>query len=313
MSHIYDLSNVNLKQPSVLTIGVFDGVHRGHQHLIKRLVAEAHAQNMLAVVMTFFPHPDRVIHGQQGRYYLMKPDEKAQYLLGLGIDVVITHHFDEQARQVRALTFVEQLIHHLQLKHLWVGADFGFGFKREGNVPFLIEQGQVRGFEVTVVDMVSSDERHENISSTLIRELIQTGKMEDTRKLLGRGYSLSGEVIHGKKLGRTIGFPTANIDVWDEQIMPLFGVYTGWAYLGNERFMAMTNVGISPTVDYKGVTVEAYLLDFDRDIYGETLTITFEHFLRPEAKFNGLDELIIQIKQDVEDGRDYLINLEAEL
>lgn len=311
MSHIYGLSNVNLQQPSVLTIGVFDGVHRGHQHLIKRLVAKAHANNMLAVVMTFFPHPDRVIHGQEGRYYLMKPDEKAQALLDLGIDVVITHHFDEQARRVRATTFVDQLIHHLQLKHLWVGADFGFGFKREGNVPFLIEQGAERGFEVTVVDMISSDELGENISSTLIRELVQSGKMEDTRKLLGRGYCLAGEVIHGKKLGRTIGFPTANIDVWDEQIIPLFGVYTGWAYLGNERFMAMTNVGISPTVDYKGVTVEAYLLDFDREIYGETLTITFEKFLRPEAKFNGLDELIAQITRDVEEGREYLLALEA--
>lgn len=312
MSHIYGLSNVNLDQASVLTIGVFDGVHRGHQHLIKRLVTEAHTQGMLAVVMTFFPHPDRVIHGKEGRYYLMTPDEKAQYLLDLGIDVVITHHFDEQARQVRAVSFVEQLIQRLQLKQLWVGADFGFGYKREGNVPFLIEQGKQRGFEVTVIDMVSSEALGENISSTLIRQLIQTGELETVRKLLGRGYSLSGEVIHGKKLGRTIGFPTANIDVWDEQIMPLFGVYTGWAYLGTERFMAMTNVGISPTVDYKGVTVEAYLLDFDRDIYGETLTVTFEKFLRPEAKFNGLDELIEQIKLDVEEGRQYLLNLDRQ-
>lgn len=312
MSHIYGLSNVHLEQPSILTIGVFDGVHRGHQHLIKRLVAQAHENQMLAVVMTFFPHPDRVIHGQEGRYYLMTPDEKAQHLLDLGIDIVITHHFDEQARQVRALTFVEQLIHHLQLKHLWVGADFGFGYKREGNVPFLIEQGQARGFDVTVVDMVSSDTLGDHISSTSIRQLILTGDVEAVRHLLGRGYSIAGEVIHGKKLGRTIGFPTANVDVWDEQIMPLFGVYAGWAYLGDERFMAMTNVGISPTVDYKGVTVEAYLLDFDRDIYGETLTVTFEKFLRPEIKFNGLDELIAKIKQDVDEGRDYLLTLDQE-
>jgi riboflavin kinase / FMN adenylyltransferase len=312
MSHVYNLDNIHLLRPAVVTIGVFDGVHRGHQHLIKRLVKEAHQNDMLAVVLTFFPHPDMVIRGLEGRYYLTTPEQRAQYFLDLGVDVVVTHAFDEHIRQIRAADFVDQLIHHLQVKELWVGADFALGYKREGDVAFLKAQGQEKGFSVEAVDLVSAEAIEETISSTLIRELVQAGEMEKARALLGRGYALAGEVVHGKKRGRQIGFPTANVDVWDEQIIPINGVYAGWAYLGDERFMAMTNVGVSPTFEYKGVTVEAYLLDFDRDIYGQTLTVTFEKFLRPEAKYDGLEALIAQINRDVDNGRQYLTALNAQ-
>jgi riboflavin kinase / FMN adenylyltransferase len=311
MSHIYDLSNINLLRPSMVTIGVFDGVHRGHQHLIRGLVSEAHAEDRLAVVLTFFPHPDIVLRKLEGRYYLTTPEQRADLMLELGVDVVVTHPFDDQIRTVRAADFVDQLVRYLRLKKLWVGADFALGYQREGDVAFLSQQGEEKGFEVDVVDLVASDALQENISSTLIRELVQAGKMEDVRGLLGRGYALSGEVIKGKQRGRTIGFPTANIAVWDEQLIPMNGVYAGWAYLGDERFIAMTNVGVSPTFEYKGVTVESYLLDFDRDIYGETLTITFEKFLRPEQKYDGLDALIAQITKDVEAGRAYMTALDA--
>lgn len=310
MSHIQNLSNAHLKNASVVTIGVFDGVHRGHQHLIRQLVAEAHAVNQLAVVLTFYPHPDVVLRGLEERYYLTTPDERAEHLLRLGVDHVITHPFDDQTRSVRAADFVDSLIEHLRLAGLWVGEDFALGYKREGDVGFLRAQGEEKGFTVRTVNLVQTED-DETISSTLVREALQSGEVEQVRDWLGRGYSVAGEVIHGKKRGRAIGFPTANIDVWPEQVIPANGVYAGWGYLGDERFMAMTNVGVSPTFNNKDITVEAYLLDFDRDIYGQNLRLSFEHYLRPEARYDSLDQLIEQIERDVVNGREYLLKLET--
>ncbi len=305
MIHTYDLSNIHLLKSSVLTIGAFDGVHRGHQHLIRRLVKEAHAQDYLAVVMTFFPHPDVVLQEVKPRYYLTTPEQRADYLFELGVDCVVTHPFDMDVRQMRAVEFVDLLVRHLKLKRLWVGEGFALGYKREGNIDYLTTQGEVKGFTVDVIDMVRTDDDN-RVSSTLIRQAIERGDVEQAREWLGRGYALAGEVIHGKKRGRSIGYPTANTQIWEQQIITANGVYAGWAYLGEERFMAMTNVGLSPTFNNKEVTVEAHLLDFDRDIYGQTLTITFEKYLRPEMKFNGLDALIAQIGKDVEVGRAFL-------
>lgn len=309
MSHIYDLSNINLMHPSVITIGVFDGVHRGHQYLIRRLVAEAHDNGRLAVVLTFHPHPDVFLRGITGRYYLTTPEQRANYLLQLGVDYVVTHPFNDETRQIRAADFVDLLMTYLRLDSLWVGQDFAMGYKREGNVEFLTQLGQQKGFSVHVVDMLETDDSG-RISSTRVRESLIAGDVEQVKSLLGRPYMLSGEVVHGKKRGHAIGFPTANIDVWEQQLIPQNGIYAGWAHLGDERFMAMTNVGISPTFNNKDITVEAYLLDFDRDIYGEILTISFEKYLRPEAKFDSLEGLIAQISTDVEQGRAYLAALE---
>lgn len=306
MSHIYDISNVHLLQSSVITIGVFDGVHKGHQHLIQQLVEYAHSTGRLAVVLTFFPHPDIVLRGLQGRYYLTSPEQRAEYLLALGVDYVVTHPFDETTRHMRAMDFVEMLMKHLRPEKLWVGEDFAMGYQREGNITFLRTVGEQRGFSVEVVDMVQSNIAGGVISSTLIRDAVQRGDVEQVREWLGRSYVLSGEVVHGMKRGRELGFPTANIDVWEGHIIPANGIYAGWATLNGERFMAMTNVGISPTFDYKGVTVESYLLDFDREIYGETLSITFEKYMRPEAKFDSLQALIDQMHRDCEAGRAYL-------
>lgn len=306
MSHIYDISNVNLLQPSVITIGVFDGVHKGHQHLIKQLVEHAHSTGRLAVVLTFFPHPDIVLRGLKGRYYLTHPEQRAQQLLNLGVDYVVTHTFDDMTRYMRATDFVNLLIKHLHPEKLWVGEDFALGYKREGNVAFLQKTGAEKGFAVEVVDMVQSEIAGGVISSTLIRDALQRGDVGRVREWLGWSYTLYGEVIHGMKRGRELGFPTANIAVWEGHIIPANGIYAGWATINGEQFMAMTNVGISPTFGYRGVTVESYLLDFDRDIYGETLHVTFEKYMRPEAKFDSLQALIDQMRRDCDEGRAYL-------
>ncbi len=304
MNHLYNLADAHLQQPSVVTIGVFDGVHRGHQYLIRRLVDEAHSTNRVAVVLTFFPHPDVVLRGLKGRYYLTTAEQKAEQLMKLGVDLVVTHPFNDVTRQIRADAFVNQLLEHLRLNALWVGADFAMGYKREGNVPFLTQQGSEKGFSLHVINLLANG--GEAISSTHIREALLSGNVEQARDWLGRGYEVVGEVVRGAQRGHDLGFPTANLAVWDEQVIPANGIYAGWATLGDERFMAATSVGVRPTFDEKDITVEPYLLDFDRDIYGQQLTVSFETRLRDELRFNDIEALIEQIKADVEETRAYL-------
>lgn len=302
--HIENLTEAHLTRPSLVTIGVFDGVHRGHQYLIRQLVERAHASDRFAVVLTFFPHPDVVLRGLEGRYYLTSPQQKAALLMDLGVDYVITQPFDDKLRQVRAADFVDQLREHLDMSALSVGADFAMGYKREGNVEFLRAQAVEKGFELQVIDLVTND--GDTISSTAIRQALEAGDIDQAHKWLGRSYAVSGPVVHGEKRGHQIGFPTANMGVWEEQVIPANGIYASWVLLGGERFMAATNVGIRPQFEGDNLTVEPYILDFDRTIYGQQITVTFEKRLRDEAKFDSLDALIAQIGADVDESRAYL-------
>ncbi len=306
MTHVHSLQEANLDTSSLVTIGVFDGLHTGHQTLIQRLVETAHSSNKQAVIITFFPHPDKVLRDVDERYYLMTPTQRADLMLSLGVDCVITHPFNDDIRQIRASEFVDQLVQYLKIKELWVGKDFALGYKREGNVDFLTEQGKNKGFTVNAIELIMNDAGNKVIRSARVREHTRQGDMNKVREWLGRGYRVIGEVVHGEKRGRTIGFPTANIAVWSEQIIPANGVYAGWATLGDETFKAVTNIGIRPTFAGDNVTVEAHLLDFNRDIYGQELEVTFETRLRAEKKFNGIEELIAQIKTDAESARMYL-------
>lgn len=303
MEHIYGLTAAHLQQPALVTIGVFDGVHRGHQHLISRLVQEAHRHDQAAVVLTFFPHPAVVLRDITDRHYLTTPEERARLLADLGVDYVITHPFDDTVRHIRAADFVDQLRHHVQMQALWVGADFALGYKREGNVDFLRQQGAAKGFTVQALELLSNGS---TISSTAIRQALQAGEVVQAAQWLGRSYSVAGEVVRGDQRGRKIGFPTANIAVWEQQVIPANGVYASWVWLDSERYMAATNVGVRPTFDGLTLTVEPYILDFNREIYGETLRVSFEKRLRGEQKFNGIGELVAQIGADAEASRAYL-------
>ncbi len=308
MIHIYNLSDAALEQPSIVTIGVFDGVHRGHQHLLAPLVAEAHATGRLAVVLTLFPHPDVVLRGLTGRHYLTTSEQKARLLGELGVDVVITHPFDDTVRHIRAADFVNQLLEHLKMTSLWLTSDFAMGYKREGNFAYLSAQGAQKGFEVRQIDLLSTstDDGTSVISSSKIREALRTGHVEQAADWLGRPYRVEGIVVHGDHRGRELGFPTANMDVWSEQVLPANGIYACWALLGNERFMAVTSLGIRPQFGGDTVFVEPYLLDFNRDIYGQKLSLDFVRWLRDEAKFSSIDALVEQIRMDVEQGRTIL-------
>lgn len=306
MRHVYQLADAHPTGPTIVAVGMFDGVHLGHQYLLRRLVETARAQGCVPTVLTFFPHPDVVLGKAQGRYYLTAPEQRARQLGLLGVELVVTHPFDDEVRQVRAADFVDRLVQHLKLRTLWVGADFALGYKREGNVAFLQQQGEQKGFNLEVVELVTNDNSGKTINSSAIRAALAQGDVEQAAQWLGRPFRLAGEVVRGDGRGRTIGFPTANIDVWDEQMLPEHGVYAGWAHLGDETFMAVANVGKRPTFKGKVVRVEAHLLDFDRDIYGQTLVFDFVARLRPEMRFNGVDELVAQIGRDVVHGRELL-------
>lgn len=291
-------------RPALATIGVFDGVHRGHQALIRELVDRARRLGLEAVVLTFFPHPDVVLRGLEGRYYLTTPDQRAALLGELGVDTVVTLTFDAALRTVRAADFVDTLLRHINLRELWVGPDFALGYQREGNVDFLRAEGARRGFDLHTIDLIVNGGAA--IRSTAIREALLAGDVERARDWLGRPYAVAGQVVRGAQRGRTIGFPTANIAIWDQQAIPANGVYACWAEVGGARYMAATNIGVRPTFDGQTVTVEPHLLDFEREIYEQALTVHFEKRLRGEQRFDGIEALMRQISADVAATRAFL-------
>lgn len=303
MLHLRHLGEAQIKTESVVTIGVFDGIHLGHRTMIRRLVDKARAKNRLAVVLTFHPHPDKVLGEVDARYYLSAPEQRAKLLMELGVDLVITHPFDEEIRQVRAAQFVDQLVKHLRLKELWVGSDFALGYEREGTVDFLRLQGRSKGFSVTAIELIMSEAGGDSIHSSQLRDLVRQGNMRQAKRMLGRAYSVAGKVVMGQQRGRTIGIPTANLDIWEEQIIPPKGVYAGLARLGEETLKAATNIGMRPTFGEDRLSIEAHLLGFDRDIYGASMELSFEARLRPERKFEDAKALIAQIKLDIEQAK----------
>ncbi len=299
MRHLRNLKDADLDSDSLVTIGVFDGVHLGHQQLIQRLVDSARASGRKAIVLTFYPHPDKVLERVKTRYYLTTPEKRAQLLLKLGVDLVITHPFDDATRHLPAARFIDLLVEKLRIKEIWVGADFALGFQREGDVRYLRAQGEKHGFNVTAMELITAQSSEQLIRSSTIRDQVRNGNMGAAKAMLGRAYALEGTVVAGERRGRTIGAPTANLAVWSEQIIPGNGVYATWARLGEETFQAATNIGMRPSFAGNRLTIEAHLLNFDRDIYGEVMELSFEKRLRPEQKFSHLDELAKQIQADI--------------
>lgn len=304
MQHYHSLEAASF-QNSWLTIGVFDGVHRGHREIIQKLVRDAHAHHAPAVVLTFDPHPAAVLTGKEIRC-LTTPDERADLLAALGVDVVITQRFTRDLSTASALEYMTHLKESLGLTHLLIGYDFALGKGREGNAARLTEIGLELNYSVEVVSALSDESGV--ISSTEIRKLISTGNINEASKLLGYRYQLGGEVIHGEGRGKTINFPTANVNYPKGKVIPPNGIYACWAHLGAQKFMAATNIGLNPTFtpERQIPSLEAYLLDFDRDIYGETMQLEFVTRLRDEIRYKSVDALIKQIHDDVDQTRKIL-------
>jgi len=298
------LSEVDGREPTYVAIGSFDGVHLGHQEVLRKMVARASQERARSAVLTFFPHPKRVLLGLEGRYYLSTLPERVALLGELGIDLIITSPFNEEVRRTRAADFVDQLCRYLNMRQLW-GGDFALGYKREGDIPFLRRLGQEKMYTVELTSaMVAWN--GELVSSSRIRDRLETGDVESVPGLMGRHYAVSGEVIKGDRRGHRIGFPTANLDEWEEQMLPANGVYACHAWIGDHCYRAATNVGFRPTVDGQGVTVATHLLDFDGDLYGQELRVEFLHRIRSEKKLPGLEALKAQISRDVQAVRQLL-------
>ena len=303
-ARVTKLSEVEEGQPTYLAIGVFDGVHLGHQKLLQSMVAAAQAEGARSAVLTFFPHPVTVIRGRQGRIYLGSLDERIELLAGQGLDLVISHPFDEEVRRTPATNFIDQLCRHLDLSQLW-GGSFGLGFNREGDLPFLTQLGQEKGFSVHPFE-APVKWGGANVSSSRVRRVVEEGQVDEATGCLGRPYRLAGTVIHGDGRGRALGVPTANLSVWDELVLPASGVYATYAWLQGQRYLGATNVGYRPTVNGHNLNVETHLLDFDADIYGREVVLDFVARIRDEKKFDSLDELVNQIKADIRQVRQLL-------
>lgn len=297
MQHYRSLEGVSLKN-SWLTVGVFDGVHRGHQELIKKITVGAHAHEAPAVVLTFDPHPASVLGGHEIKC-LTLPNERAELLGQLGVDVVITQPFTRELASVTAYDFMMRLTRQLGLRYLLIGYDFALGKGREGNATRLTEIGVELGYSVEVVPALSDESGV--ISSSAIRKLIEVGDVFEAAHLLGRPYSLQGSVTRGDGRGKTINVPTANIAYSPQKMIPAKGIYACRAYLSGEKYQAAVNIGTNPTFtpDKQTLNVEAHLLDFSREVYGEDLRLEFIARLRDELKFDSVEALVKQIWEDV--------------
>ena len=311
MEHYRSLKGVRL-QGAWLTIGAFDGVHLGHRALVEPFVAAAHAAGAPAVALTFFPHPSVVLQQQRTPFYLSTPDEKAELLGALGVDVVITHPFNRRVAAMSARAFVGELKAHLGLRMLWVGYDFALGRNREGDIPTLRRLGREMGFEVHVVEALRID--GEIVSSSRIRALLAAGEVEAANRLLGRPYRVSGRVVRGDGRGRSLGFPTANLRIWARRMVPAPGVYVARAHLEDgSTFGAVVNIGVRPTFEVrpKAPRVEAHLLGFSGDLYGRCLTLEFWQRLRGERRFPSPEALAAQIRRDVARAQEVLAHVPA--
>ncbi len=290
--------------PSGMTIGAFDGVHLGHQALIRWFVHEAHEAHLQAVVLTFDPLPRRVLHTGEFGLIASLEDRVAQ-LSTLGVDGVIIQPFTFEFAALSALDFVTSLIEHVNLRGLWVGSDFALGRGREGDTSFLQQTGQRLGFSLRVMDHVVLWQG-EQVRSTRIRRALRQGNLHEANGCLGRPYRLRETVVHGEQRGRTLGFPTANLVPPPHRLLPANGVYICRATLPQGQFAAITNIGTRPTFDHHTILVEAHLLDFEDDIYGCQLTLDFLHRLRAERKFPSVSALVTQLEQDKQTARTWL-------
>jgi riboflavin kinase/FMN adenylyltransferase len=304
MTHYTSLEAVSLTG-SWLTIGVFDGVHRGHQEIIRQLTAGAHESGAPAVLLTFSPHPAKILAGRDISC-LTTPEERAELLFSLGVDDVITMQFTRELAERSAEDFMAELKTRLGLKKLLIGYDFALGRGRAGNFERLSQIGRALNYDVQAVEAVRLNE--DIISSTLIRQTIADGAVSLAAAKLGRYYSVQGPVVPGDGRGRTIGIHTANVEPPAEKALPANGVYATWAFVGGEKHPAVTNVGLRPTFTsgQAAPRVEAHLLDYSGDLYGKTLKLEFVERLRGEQKFPSVDALIAQIRSDSEQARGIL-------
>lgn len=300
MKIFQDLTAINSIPNPVLTIGTFDGVHVGHQKILQQVKKEAEKIGGESVLFTFFPHPRMVLYPEShGLKLLQTQEEKMAKLARVGVENCIVYPFTFDFSRLSAIEFVRDiLVNKLQIKKLVIGYDHQFGKNREGNIEFLKEICEVYGFEV--IEIPAQDIDAVNVSSTKIRKAILHGDLAKANEYLGERFELTGTVVHGQAIGKTIGFPTANIQVNSElKLIPGNGVYAVTVSLKDSDYIGMLNIGNRPTVnDSADRTIEVHILDFIGEIYAEEITVKFIDKLRDEKQFKDLQELQNQLKED---------------
>lgn len=289
-----------------LTIGAFDGVHRGHQQIIRKLVSEAHAAGGKAVVVTFFPHPAELLNGVNGPFYLTTPEEQENLIRQLGVDEVITIPFTSEFAQKNANDFIYDLHRQQPFAGLLVGPDFHFGIAQQGDTALLASLGSELGFKLETMPPFFVD--GQVVSSSRIRQEVLKRQMSKVAQLLGRWYAVSGEVVHGDGRGKHIGIPTANVSAWQKRLMPPSGVYAARVDMEGKKHDAVLNIGNRPTFYFPPVeqTLEVHILNFKEDIYEKIIQVEFIEFLRAEKRYESAAELTEQIHRDIQQTREVL-------
>ncbi|MFP3916233.1 riboflavin biosynthesis protein RibF [Lysinibacillus telephonicus] len=310
LKYPHQLNQLDQTAAYSLAVGFFDGVHKGHQAVIKTAIDKAQELKIESAVMTFDPHPSIVLGGRKEKVFYITPlQQKLDILNDLGVDNVFVVQFTSDFAKLSPEDFIQYFIRDLNVKHVTAGFDFSFGNFGKGNMETMKELSN-GDYGVTIVDKLSDDA--EKISSTRIRQYLQDGDMESAAKLLGRAFEVPGIVVHGDKRGRTIGFPTANIQAIEGSFIPATGVYAVRILVQNKWYDGVCNVGYKPTFknpDDRQLSIEVHILDFNKNIYGEEVQVGWYKRLRSEQKFDGIDALKAQIEKDKEEAILYFKHL----
>jgi riboflavin kinase/FMN adenylyltransferase len=311
MSVLDELARLHTANPTVITVGMFDGVHKGHQYLIGCLKEAAARQGFASGVITFTNHPRSVMRPDVRVPLLTTPEDRLRLISEQGVDLVVPLSFTPDLSYLRAREFVELLRDTLNMRGLVVGPDFAFGYQREGTAELLTQLGKEMDFTVEVVEPVKFEDRI--VSSTAVRACVQEGKMGDAAWMLTRPFILAGFVVEGDRRGRQIGFPTANVDIEPSIITPADGTYATWTQADGKTYASATNIGFRPTFGGGGRQVETHLFDYSGDLYNARIRVAFARKLRDEVKFNGVDALVKQLHEDVAQAKVVLAENESML
>jgi len=294
-----ELASVSPQKETIITIGVFDGVHAGHRYLLERLRRQAINRSLLSAVVTFDPHPQSVLHPNKPLAYLSNLEDRINTFRELGIDVIAVLTFSPDVAKLTARQFMYLVKRQLKMRHLMVGSDFTLGQDRHGNAQLLSALGREMKFGVEIIPPYTVN--GEVVSSTLIRQALAQGDMQKVRRLMGHYFCLRGKTITSDKRGRILGFPTANLDVKPQQASPGNGVYATLTYVDGKRFSSATNIGIRPTFGGTKKLLETHLLNYDGDLHDREIKVEFVRKLRDEQRFPSSEELRAQIARDVQE------------
>ena len=302
MIYVTGRTDFTIEERTAITLGKFDGIHRGHQELLKRIKEKS--PGLSTLVLTFDMSPAAFVKHEK-ESLITTNDERRHVVEAFGIDYLYEMSFTDQVMNLEAADFVRKVVKDLNVAYIAVGKDFRFGHKRAGDYKLLIDMAEECGYEIEIIDKLMY--RAREISSTYVREMIANGDIETANSLLGYPFSVIGTVGYGRQLGRTIGIPTANVIPLDTKLLPPNGVYVSKVRIGDRTYGGVTNIGVKPTVGDKNEKgAETYIFDFNQNIYGQEITLELYYYVRPEKKFEFIDDLKYQMELDIQFAKNYL-------